>query len=114
MVTTQERAEALVDGAGALVRVLPSVLGAGVRRELASIREEADRVARGEEAHGIRREAGVDDRITWGWYLGLGGMAALRLVEWRVALLLATLHAIERHSHDRMLDELAAGLEEGA
>ncbi len=48
------------------------------------------------------------------WYAGIGAMAAVELVEWPVALLIAGTHFIERHTHNRDLQELAEGVDADA
>ncbi len=45
------------------------------------------------------------------WYAGIGAMAAVELVEWPVALLIAGTHFIERHTRNRDLEQLAEGID---
>jgi len=56
----------------------------------------------------------VPDQAGLLWYAGLGAMAAMELVEWPVALLIAGTHFVENHSHNRDIKELADGLDSGA
>lgn len=48
------------------------------------------------------------------WYVGLGIMAVFELVEWPVALVVATSHAIAQRTHHRTVANLAEGAESGA
>lgn len=41
-------------------------------------------------------------------------MAAIDLIEWPLALLVAGTHFIENHSHNRDIQELAEGIDAGA
>ncbi len=41
-------------------------------------------------------------------------MAAVELIEWPVALLVAGTHFVENHSHSRDVQELAEGIESGS
>lgn len=48
------------------------------------------------------------------WYIGIGVMAAVELVEWPVALVIAASHALAQRSHNKTVAGLAAGAEAGA
>ncbi len=48
------------------------------------------------------------------WYLGVGVMAALELVEWPVALVIAASHVLAQRSHHKAVANLAEGAESGA
>ncbi|MDQ6692563.1 MAG: hypothetical protein M3Z13_07330 [Candidatus Dormibacteraeota bacterium] len=48
------------------------------------------------------------------WYVGVGIMAALEVVEWPVALVIAASHAIAQRTHDKTVANLAEGAESGA
>lgn len=48
------------------------------------------------------------------WYVGVGVMAALEVVEWPVALVIAASHAIAQRSHRKTVANLAEGAESGA
>ena len=47
------------------------------------------------------------------WYGGLVGMAALRVIEWRLAAIIAAVHTVERYGHRRRVQEFAEGLGAG-
>jgi hypothetical protein len=47
------------------------------------------------------------------WYAGLAAMAVLDLIDWPVALAIATGHAIAHRSHNKALAEFAQGIEAG-
>ncbi|GAC1317923.1 MAG: hypothetical protein NVSMB25_06470 [Thermoleophilaceae bacterium] len=51
---------------------------------------------------------------TLAWYAGIGAMVALELIEWPVALVIGTAHAIQRHTHNRDIQALAEGIESGS
>jgi hypothetical protein len=86
-------------------------------------------VALAGEAHGIwddaravtrRARAGEDgtqslsaNEMSIAWYIGLAAMAALRVVNWRTALLVAAAHTVERSVHNRAIAELVEGVEAG-
>lgn len=48
------------------------------------------------------------------WYAGIGMMAAVEMIEWPIAALVAGTHFIENHTHNRDLQQLADGIESGA
>ncbi|MBV8944018.1 MAG: hypothetical protein JO046_13205 [Solirubrobacterales bacterium] len=48
------------------------------------------------------------------WYAGIGAMAAVDLIEWPIAALVAGTHFIENHFHNRDIQQLADGIESGA
>ena len=50
-----------------------------------------------------------DPRLAW--YLGLGLMAALEVIEWPVALVIAVGHELTYRARTRALKELAKGIE---
>lgn len=50
-----------------------------------------------------------DPRLAW--YVGLGLMAALEVIEWPVALVLAVGHELTYRARTRALKELAKGIE---
>jgi hypothetical protein len=52
------------------------------------------------------------DRIAW--YLGLGVMAALEVIDWELALLIGIGHLIADNVHNRAIAGLAKGVESGA
>jgi len=53
-----------------------------------------------------------DPRLAW--YLGLGIMAAIEVIEWPLAIVLAIGHEITYRARTRALQELAKGMEAGA
>ena len=53
----------------------------------------------------------TDPRLTW--YLGLGFMAALEVIEWPVAIVVAVGHELTYRARTRALLELAKGIEAG-
>ena len=55
----------------------------------------------------------LPDRPALAWYAGLGAMAALELIEWPFALVVAGTHFLENHSRSREIQELAEGIEAG-
>lgn len=48
------------------------------------------------------------------WYIGIGAMTAAELIEWPIALLLASTHFVEDHSRSRDIQELAEGIDAGS
>jgi hypothetical protein len=48
------------------------------------------------------------------FYVGLGAVVALELVDWPIALLIAAGHTLGSRSHNQVLRELGEGLESGA
>ena len=53
----------------------------------------------------------ADPRLAW--YAGLGLMAALKIIDWPVALAIAVGHEIAHRARGRALRELAEGIEAG-
>ena len=80
--------------------------------------------ARGEVA-GIWREARETKNKTsqsgppsantfyFAYYAGLGTIAAFRLIEWRLAAVIAAAHTVERYGHRRRVQEFVEGLDSG-
>jgi hypothetical protein len=62
----------------------------------------------------IGTKVNLPDRSGLAWYAGLGAMAAVELIEWPIALLVAGTHFIEHHAHSRDIQELADGIDAGA
>jgi len=60
--------------------------------------------------HGTR---GPSTRVRLAWYGGIGAMAAINLIEWPVALVVAASHYIQDHSNDQLADELVGGADAG-
>jgi hypothetical protein len=63
---------------------------------------------------GTETKVNLPDRAGLAWYAGLTAMAAIELIEWPVAVLIAGTHFIENHSHNRDIQELAEGIDAGA
>jgi hypothetical protein len=47
------------------------------------------------------------------YYIGLGAMAVLDVIEWPLALLIAAGHTVASQAHNKALRELAEGIESG-
>lgn len=52
-------------------------------------------------------------RGTLAWYLGLGAMTALEVIEWPVALVVGAGHMLATHSRSQTARELGEGVESG-
>ncbi len=61
---------------------------------------------------GIRLTMPPPDHLAW--YVGLGAMAVVELIEWPVALVIAAGHAIAQDTHHPTVANLAEGAESGA
>lgn len=57
---------------------------------------------------------GFPGRGSVAWYVGLGVVTALEVIEWPVAVILATSHAIANHARDPAVRELGQGTETAA
>lgn len=53
------------------------------------------------------------DQVYFAWYGGLGAMAVLRMIEWRLAAVVAVAHTVERYGHRRRVREFVEGLDSG-
>lgn len=62
---------------------------------------------------GTRTQINLPDRKGWAWHAGMGALAAVDVVQWPVALLIAGTHFIESHSRSRDVQELAEGIDAG-
>jgi len=62
----------------------------------------------------IGTKVNLPDRAGLLWYAGIGGMAAVEIVEWPIALIIAGTHFVANHSHSRDVQELAEGIDAGA
>jgi hypothetical protein len=98
-----------------LARV-PALAGAAVGR----VGDEAAGIWRDARALSRRPAATVDgpakpsgDQVYLAWYGGLTAMALLRLIEWRLAAVIAGVHTVERHTHRRRLEEFLEGIDAG-
>jgi hypothetical protein len=98
-----------------LARV-PALAGAAVGRvggEAAGIWHDARVLSRGRAATGGAAGTPSSDQVYLAWYGGLTTMALLRLIEWRLAAVIAAVHAVERHTHRRRLEEFLEGIDAG-
>jgi hypothetical protein len=98
-----------------LARV-PALAGEAVGRvggEAAGIWHDARVLSRRRVA--TRDVAGTpsSDQVYLAWYGGLTTMALLRLIEWRLAAVIAAVHTVERHAHRRRLEEFLEGIDAG-
>jgi hypothetical protein len=108
----EERTAAASRQAGELMR-RPLALAGRARSEAEGIWDEAHRLARG-TAPEERSTDGLHRDPLWGWYAGLGAMAAIGLIQWPMACVITAAHEIERHTHNQMVDELVEGISSGA
>lgn len=53
------------------------------------------------------------DRATVTWYVGLGAMTALEVIDWPVALIVAASHTLATHARHPEVRELVEGIEAG-
>ena len=53
------------------------------------------------------------DQVYLAWYGGVATMALLRVIEWRLAAVIAGMHLVERHTHRRRLREFLEGIDAG-
>jgi hypothetical protein len=99
----------------AVARV-PALAGAAMGRvgsEAVDIWRDARTLSRGEAAARDQPGKPSTDQVYLAWYGGLTTMALLRLIEWRLAALIAGVHAVERHTHRRRLEEYLEGIDAG-
>jgi hypothetical protein len=116
----QEQRRDGLERAAASVPALAGLVVGRVRDEAGGIWRDARAVAGRPAAEAGRpaAEAGLpemssSERVYFAWYGGLGLMAALRLIEWRLAAVIAAAHTIERYGRRERLRELAGGLGAG-
>lgn len=57
---------------------------------------------------------GRPSRGSLAWYVGLGAMTALEVIDWPVALIVATSHALADHTRNPTARELGEGTETAA
>ena len=100
-----------------IVGFVPGLAAAGLGRtrdEVVSIWRDARQVAhKGTEQGGDASGPPKADHVYFAWYAGLGGMAALRFIEWRLAAVIAAAHTVERYGHRQRVREFVEGLDEG-
>jgi hypothetical protein len=53
------------------------------------------------------------DVVYAAWYAGLASLTALRVIEWRLAAVIAAAHTVERYGRRQIVRELAGGLDAG-
>ncbi len=57
---------------------------------------------------------GLPSRGSITWYVGLGAMTALEMIDWPVAVIIATSHALASHAQSPAARELGEGTETAA
>jgi hypothetical protein len=62
----------------------------------------------------LDRRLHAPDKGSLAWYAGLGAMTALEVIEWPIALVVGTSHALATHARNRELREFAGGSEAAA
>jgi hypothetical protein len=95
------------------VGALPGAAASGARDEAVGIWREARELsgtANGEMPGVPRASSG---QYYFAWYGGVAAMAALRVIEWRLALILSALHTLEQVTHRRRLEEFVEGVGAG-
>jgi hypothetical protein len=95
---------------------IPALGGVAVGRvggEIAGIWHDARALSRGRTATGEGAGTPSSDQVYLAWYGGLTTMALLRLIEWRLAGVIAAVHTVERHTHRRRLAEFLEGVDAG-
>ena len=105
---------------GTVYRV-PSSAVARTRTEVVTFWEEARSMSKSwgssEAADGIDPQIAEGqpsaDKVYLAWYAGLGVMGALRLIEWRLAAVIAAAHTVERYGHRQRLAEFIEGMDSG-
>jgi hypothetical protein len=95
---------------------MPALAGAAVGRvgsEAAGIWRDARALSRGPviAKDGLGKPS--SGQVYLAWYGGLATMAALRLIEWRLAALVAAVHTVEHHTHRLRLEEFLEGIDAG-
>jgi hypothetical protein len=103
---------------------VPAVAGGAVGRlenEVAGIWRDARALSRrsalpdgrpGERPDQPQRELS-SQQVYFAWYGGLAAMALLRIIEWRLAGLIAAVHTVERYAHRRRVREFFEGIDAG-
>jgi hypothetical protein len=94
----------------------PALAGAALGRvgsEAVGIWRDARALSRGQAGPGDQSAKLSSDEVYLAWYAGLTTMALLRLIEWRLAAVVAAMHTVERHTHRRRLEEFLEGIDAG-
>jgi hypothetical protein len=84
-----------------------------VTDEAVGIWHDARTVARGPAVDADQPAKPSSDQVYLAWYAGLATMALLRIIEWRLAAVIAAVHTVERYGHRRRLEEFLEGVEAG-
>ena len=95
---------------------VPALAGTVVGRvgnEAVGIWRDARTVAHGAAVGEDESAKPSSDQMYLAWYGGLTTMALLRIIEWRLAAIIAAVHTVERYSHRRRLEEFLEGVEAG-
>jgi hypothetical protein len=104
------------DGLRRAVASVPALAGLAVGRardEAGGIWRDAWAVAGHPHVEMRAPDVSSSERVYFAWYGGLGLMAALRLIEWRLAAVIAAAHTVERYGRRERVRELAGGLSAG-
>jgi hypothetical protein len=95
---------------------LPALGGGAVGRlggGAASIWRDARALARGPEVTEDQPGEPSSEQVYFAWYGGLAAMALLRVIEWRLAGVIAAVHTVEHYAHRRRMQEFLEGIEAG-
>jgi succinate dehydrogenase/fumarate reductase flavoprotein subunit len=95
--------------------VVPAMVGSALGRvggEAVGIWREARTLSRGREDAAQAAKPSSED-VYLAWYAGVATMALLRVIEWRLAAVIAVMHTVERYTHRRRLEEFLEGVEAG-
>lgn len=98
---------------GTRVAALARAAVGRVGGEAAGIWRDARTLSRGPAATADGRAKPSTDQVYLAWYGGLATMALLRIIEWRLAAVIAGVHTVERHTHRRRLEEFLEGVDAG-
>lgn len=93
-------------------RALPAAVLGGTRDEIVGVWRDAralsDSWGSGEKGPRIGGQPSADS-VYLTWYAGLGVMALARLIEWRLAAVIAVAHTVEHYGHRQRLREFVEG-----
>jgi hypothetical protein len=109
-------AERTQDSVERIVAGVPALAGAAVgraRAEAGGIWRDARALSGVGAGDGSPGGIPSSDRVYFAWYGGLTAMAALRLIEWRLAGVIAAVHTVERYGHRQRVKEFVEGLGAG-
>ena len=88
---------------------LPAAALGRTRDEIAGVWRDARALSDSWGSGGGRSGQPPADSVYAAWYAGLGVMALARLIEWRLAAIIAAVHTVERYSHRQRLKEFVEG-----